>query len=72
MDNNAQLSSREFMRARHPEQFTDSVPTEVAILDRALVEYHLSTLADRGQENDFESIAPTLPIEQRIEDSDQR
>jgi hypothetical protein len=60
MDNSAQLSPREFMRARHPEQFTDSVPTEVALLDRALLEYHLSTLTNRGQENDFETFARKL------------
>jgi hypothetical protein len=60
MDKSAQLSPREFMRARHPEQFTDSAPAEVAILDRALLEYHLSTLTNRGQENDFETFARKL------------
>lgn len=53
-------SPKGFLRTRRPEQFSDSVPTERQQLDRSLLEYHLDTLTNRGQENDFETFCRRL------------
>lgn len=53
-------SPREFLRARHPERFSDSVTEVRPALDRLLLEYHLDTLSTRGQEKDFERFALRL------------
>jgi len=54
------LSPREFLRARRPERFSDSVTEESSSLDRSILEYHLETLTNRSQESDFERFARAL------------
>ncbi len=54
------VSPREFLKARRPEKFSDSVAEQTPSLDRSLLEYHLETLTSRSQENDFESFARRL------------
>lgn len=54
------FSPREFLRARRPERFSDSVVEEGAVLDRSMLEYHLDTLTSRSQENDFQLFARHL------------
>lgn len=51
---------KEFLRARHPEQFSDSVVEDVVVLDPKVLEYHLSTLTNRSQELDFQRFARRL------------
>ncbi|MDD5677069.1 MAG: hypothetical protein PHW60_03635 [Kiritimatiellae bacterium] len=54
------FSPREFLRARRPERFSDSVVEERPLLDRAILEYHIETLTSRSQETDFENFARRL------------
>lgn len=54
------LSPKEFMRARRPEKFSDSVVEERPTLDRSMLEYHLDTLTSRKQEYQFERFAQRL------------
>ena len=54
------ISPREFLRARRPERFSDSVFEEGPILDRSILEYHLDSLTNRSQEIDFEHFARCL------------
>ena len=54
------LSPREFMSARHPEDFSDSTEQKQPVLDRSMLEYHLATLTNRNQETVFESFARNL------------
>jgi hypothetical protein len=51
------FSPREFLKARRPERFSDSVSENQPILDRTLLEYHLETLTNRSQETDFQNFA---------------
>lgn len=55
-----EFSPREFLRARRPEQFSDSFEEPVSELDRSMLEYHLGTLTNRSQELDFERFARLL------------
>ena len=54
------ITPREFMSARHPEAFSDSVDKQQPILDRSQLEYHLATLTSRNQETEFASFAQKL------------
>lgn len=54
------FSPREFLRARRPELFSDSMEEPVSELDRSLLEYHLESLTSRSQELDFELFARAL------------
>src|ERR1017187_382692 len=54
------FSPREFLKARRPEKFSDSVTEETPALDRSLLEYHLDTLTSRSQETIFENFARRL------------
>lgn len=54
------FSPREFLKARRPEKFSDSVSEQKQTLDRSMLEYHLSTLTSRSQETDFERFARRL------------
>ncbi|MBI5656421.1 MAG: hypothetical protein HZC44_06210 [Geobacter sp.] len=54
------LSPREFLKTRRPERFSDTVTEECPVLDRSMLEYHLDTLTNRGQETDFERFARRL------------
>jgi hypothetical protein len=60
MSNPKQFSPREYLRARRPERFSDSIAEEKPILDRSMLEYHLHTLTSRSQENDFQHFARHL------------
>lgn len=51
---------REFLRARRPERFSDSISEEIGNLDRAVLEHHLDTLNRRSQELAFEDFAKQL------------
>jgi hypothetical protein len=53
-------SPKDFLRTRRPEQFSDTVVSERPQLDRTTLEYHLDTLTNRGQENDFEEFSRRL------------
>jgi hypothetical protein len=53
-------SLKEFLKNRHPEQFSDSIEIEDSVLDRAVLEHHLSTLNKRNQELVFETYAKCI------------
>jgi len=55
-----QFSPREFLRARRPEKFADSVIEERPILDRSVLEYQLATITTRSQEVKFATFARHL------------
>ncbi len=50
----------EFMRARHPDLFSDSRTVDEPQLSRAVFEYHLDTLTSRKQEIEFEHFCRRL------------
>ena len=54
------FSPRDFLRARRPEQFSDSIRVETPALDRSILEYHLDTLTNRNEATDFENFARRL------------
>jgi len=54
------FSPKEFLRARRPERFSDSIVQEGPTLDRSILEYHLDTLTNRSQEVKFEHFARRL------------
>src|SRR5260221_2292076 len=54
------FSPREFLKARRPERFSDSIIDETLGLDRSMLEYHLDSLTSRSQETDFENFARRL------------
>lgn len=49
-----------YMRNRHPEQYSDSIPNQTIKLTPSLLEYHLETLTSRNQENEFAYFARRL------------
>lgn len=57
---NRHLNPSEFMRARHPDLFSDSKLEIVRPLDKSLLEYHLETLTNRKQEQAFEEFCRRL------------
>lgn len=54
------FSSKDFLRARRPEAFSDSWSEDENRLDRSLLEYHLDTITNRSQEVRFEEFARAL------------
>lgn len=54
------FSPKEFLRARRPERFSDSIIEESAMLDRSILEYQLVSLTSRKQEINFEKFAHRL------------
>ncbi len=44
------LNPSKFLRARRPEQYSDSGPLQITTLDRGVLEYRLETLTNRGEE----------------------
>jgi hypothetical protein len=54
------FSPREFLKARRPEKFSDTIREERPALDRSQLEYHLATITSRSQENDFQRFAHHL------------
>lgn len=53
-------SYREFMRARRPEIYSDTVQVEISEMDRRQFEFHLETLTTRKEETPFENFARVL------------
>ncbi|MBV4547036.1 hypothetical protein [Pseudomonas triticicola] len=45
---------QDFLRARRPEQFSDSLKLQESTIDRSILEYHFETLNNRSQELEFE------------------
>ena len=54
------FSPKDFLKARSPERFSDSVWEDTPELDRPLLEYHVETLTSKGQESNFERFARRL------------
>ena len=54
------LSPKQFLKSRRPKQFSDTIMSENKSIDRAQLEYHLSTLSNRSQEKEFECYAKRL------------
>ena len=54
------LSPSEYMRARHPDLFSDTEIRSAPRLPREVFEYHLDTLTNRRQEDEFEHFARRL------------
>ena len=54
------MTNQEFMRARRPELYSDSMIHSEAQPDRNQFEYHLDTLTNRKQETEFETFARLL------------
>lgn len=59
-DADRRFSPRDFLRARRPERFSDSVVEEGPGLDRPMLEYHLDTITNRNQETEFERFVKRL------------
>lgn len=57
---NVILGPREFMRARHPDLFSDTQVSDVRRFPRAVFEYHLDTVTSRKQEYQFEHFCRKL------------
>ncbi|KPN10853.1 hypothetical protein AN652_09085, partial [Xanthomonas arboricola pv. pruni] len=45
---------QDYLRARRPEQFSDSLKLHESTIDRSMLEYHFDTLNNRSQELEFE------------------
>lgn len=53
-------SYREFMRARRPQLYSDTLHAEVGEMDRRQFEFHLHSLTSRKEETAFENFARVL------------
>lgn len=53
-------SPKQFLKSRRPKQFSDTVISESQTIDRAQLEFYLSTLSNRSQEKEFERYAKRL------------
>ncbi|MGY4206836.1 hypothetical protein ACVK00_000206 [Burkholderia sp. PvR073] len=53
-------SYREFMRARRPQLYSDTLHAEVGEMDRRQFEFHLQSLTSRKEETAFENFARVL------------
>lgn len=60
MSEQTPISPRDFMRARRPELFSDTLVTQESSMDRHQFEYHLDTLTQRKEEAAFEVFARAL------------
>jgi len=56
----SRLTPKAFLKARRPERFSDSITKEVGKLDRASLEFQLSTLNKRNMELAFENFVKKL------------
>ncbi|MHB8276146.1 MAG: hypothetical protein ACYDIA_00625 [Candidatus Humimicrobiaceae bacterium] len=54
------FNPKEFLKARHPDYFSDSEKIESPALDRSILEYHLDTITSRNDEINFEIFAKKL------------
>lgn len=59
-NNPNQPSYREFMRARRPELYSDTLDVEEGEMDRRQFEFHLHSLTSRKEETAFENFARAL------------
>ena len=59
-DNKKMFSAKEYLKARRPDEFSDSEVFEKGLLDRAVLEHFIATLNTRSQELQFESFAKSL------------
>ena len=59
-NNSNQPSYREFMRARRPELYSDTLKVEESEMDRRQFEFHLHSLTSRKEETAFENFARAL------------
>lgn len=57
---NNDQSYRDFMRARRPQLYSDTLHLEVSDMDRRQFEFHLQTLTSRKEETAFENFARVL------------
>lgn len=55
-----QFRPSDFLRARRPEKYSNSVFIDVPDLTKTQLEYHLETLTSRNQEREFEYCARKL------------
>lgn len=55
-----QPSYRDFMRARHPELYSDTLSLEESEMDKCQFDFHLSSLTSRKEETAFENFARAL------------
>lgn len=60
LKNSAKPSYREFMRARRPQLYSDTLHVEVGEMDRRQFEFHLHSLTSRKEETAFENFARVL------------
>ncbi len=60
IESRPKLSPRDFLKARRPERFSDSVRKDIGKLDRSVLEYQLATLNRRNLELAFEDFAKKL------------
>src|SRR3990167_3084332 len=56
----ARPNPKDFLRARRPEQFSDSVKLHESAIDRSMLEYHFESLNNRSQELQFETFVRKL------------
>lgn len=54
MDMDTTVTPYDFLKSRHPDEFSDSVMVRQAKLDRAFFDYYLDTLTSRNEEKKFE------------------
>ncbi|MEZ9595494.1 hypothetical protein AB4298_12730 [Shewanella sp. 10N.261.52.F9] len=59
-EHQSKFSPKEFLQRRRPEKFSDSVITEVGVLERPVLEHFLAKLNTRNQELQFEDFAKRL------------
>jgi hypothetical protein len=59
-DESTNPSYREFMRARRPQLYSDTLHVEVGEMDRRQFEFHLQSLTSRKEETAFENFARVL------------
>ena len=59
-DKKRTFSAKEYLKARRPDEFSDSEVFEKGLLDRAVLEHFIATLNTRSQELQFESFAKSL------------
>ena len=60
LKNNTRFSPTDFMRARRPELFSDTVYTDDPVISRNQLEFHLDTLTQRKEEIRFEHFCRKL------------
>lgn len=60
LKNSRKPSYREFMRARRPQLYSDTLHVEVGEMDRRQFEFHLHSLTSRKEETAFENFARVL------------